>query len=81
MYWLCSEQNCLLCAYEHDFNDNYIIPIVKAGLTTKKYAIVLSVLNLVSDFVKCNHTIRVIFDSSGATAAQAATVEHESDRP
>jgi hypothetical protein len=23
----------------------------------------------------------VIFDSSGATAAQAATVEHESDRP
>jgi hypothetical protein len=51
MYWLCSKQNCLLCAYEHDFGDNYIISIVKTGLTTKKYVIVLSVLNLVSDFV------------------------------
>jgi hypothetical protein len=28
MYWLCSKQNCLLCAYEHDFGDNYIIRIV-----------------------------------------------------
>jgi hypothetical protein len=28
MYWLCSKQNCLLCAYEHDFGDNYIIAIV-----------------------------------------------------
>jgi hypothetical protein len=25
MYWLCSKQNCLLCAYEHDFGDNYIM--------------------------------------------------------
>jgi hypothetical protein len=22
MYWLFSKQNCLLCAYEHDFGDN-----------------------------------------------------------
>jgi hypothetical protein len=57
MYWLCSKQNCLLCAYEHDFGGNYIITIVKTGLTTKNYVIVLSVLNLVSDFVKCNHPI------------------------
>jgi hypothetical protein len=57
MYWLCSKQNCLLWAYEHDFGDNYIITIVKIGLTTTKYVIVLSVLNLVSDFVKCNHPI------------------------
>jgi hypothetical protein len=35
----------------------YIITIVQTGLTTKKYVIVLSVLNLVSDFVKCNHPI------------------------
>jgi hypothetical protein len=28
MYWLCSKQNGLLCAYEHDFGDNYIITIV-----------------------------------------------------
>jgi hypothetical protein len=28
MYWLCSKQNCLLCAYEHDFGGNYIITIV-----------------------------------------------------
>jgi hypothetical protein len=28
MYWLCSKQNCLLCAYEHDFGGNYIIKIV-----------------------------------------------------
>jgi hypothetical protein len=35
MYWLCSKQNCLLCAYEHDFGDNYIITIVKTGLRTK----------------------------------------------
>jgi hypothetical protein len=27
-YWLCSKQNRLLCAYEHDFGDNYIITIV-----------------------------------------------------
>jgi hypothetical protein len=57
MYWLCSKQNCLLCAYEHDFGDNSKITIVKIGLTTKKYVIVLSVSNLVSDFVKCNHPI------------------------
>jgi hypothetical protein len=25
MYWLCSKQNCLLCAYECDFGDNDII--------------------------------------------------------
>jgi hypothetical protein len=31
-----------------------IIPIVKTGLTTKNYVAVLSVLNLVFDFVKCN---------------------------
>jgi hypothetical protein len=30
------------------------------GLTTKKYVIVLSVLNLVSDFVKCNRPIHAI---------------------
>jgi hypothetical protein len=57
MYWLCRKQNCLLCAYEHDFGGKYIIRIVKTGLTTKKYFIVLSVLILVSDFVKCNHPI------------------------
>jgi hypothetical protein len=57
MFWLCSKQNCLLCPYEFDFGDNYIITIVKTGLTTKKYVAVLSVLNLVSDFVKCNHLI------------------------
>jgi hypothetical protein len=28
MYWLCCKQNCLLCAYEHDFGDNYIITII-----------------------------------------------------
>jgi hypothetical protein len=28
MYWLCSKQNCLLRAYEHDFGNNYIITIV-----------------------------------------------------
>jgi hypothetical protein len=28
MYWLCSKQNCLLCAYECDFGDNDIIKIV-----------------------------------------------------
>jgi hypothetical protein len=29
MYWLCSKQNCLLCAYEHDFAIiKYIITIV-----------------------------------------------------
>jgi hypothetical protein len=43
-----------MCAYEHDFGGNYIITIVK---TTKKCVIVLSVLNLVFDFVKCNHPI------------------------
>jgi hypothetical protein len=42
---------------EHDFGDNSIITIVKTGLTTKYYVIVLSVLNLVSDFVKCNRSI------------------------
>jgi hypothetical protein len=57
MYWIWSKQNCLLCAYEHDFGDNFIITIVKTGITTKKYVIVLSVLNLVSYFVKCNHPI------------------------
>jgi hypothetical protein len=59
MYWLCTKQNCLLCAYDHDFGDNYIITIVKTGLTTKKHVIVLSVLNLDSDFVKCNHPIEM----------------------
>jgi hypothetical protein len=60
MYWLCSKHNCLLCAYEHDFGDNYIITIVWTGLTTKKVVIVLSVFNLVSDFMKCNHPIVVL---------------------
>jgi hypothetical protein len=57
MYWLCCKQNCLMWAYEHDFGDNYLITIAQTGLPTKKYVIVLSVLNLVSDFVKCNHPI------------------------
>jgi hypothetical protein len=43
MYWLCSKQNCLLCAYEHDFGDNYKITIVKTGLTTKKYVSYVSI--------------------------------------
>jgi hypothetical protein len=47
--------SCVL--YEHDFGDNYIITIVKTGLKAKKYVLVLSVLNLDSDFVKCNHPI------------------------
>jgi hypothetical protein len=34
-----------------------LVTIVSTGLTTKKYVIVLSVLNLVSDFVKCNRPI------------------------
>jgi hypothetical protein len=59
MYWLCSKQNCPLCFYEHDFGDNYIITIGKTGLTTKINVTVLSVLNLVSDFVKCNHPIDI----------------------
>jgi hypothetical protein len=49
-----------MCAYEHDFGNNYIINIiiiVKIGLKTKKNVTVLSVLNLVSDFVKFNHPI------------------------
>jgi hypothetical protein len=53
MYWICSKQNCPLCAFEHDFGDNYIITIV----ITKKNVIVLSLLNKVSDFVKCNRPI------------------------
>jgi hypothetical protein len=57
MYWLCSKQNCLMCAYEFDFGDNDKITIVKTGLTTKKYGAVLSVLNLASEFVKCNRAI------------------------
>jgi hypothetical protein len=28
MYWLCSKQNCLLCAYERYFGDNDIITLV-----------------------------------------------------
>jgi hypothetical protein len=28
MYWLCSKQNCLLCAYEHHFGDSDKITIV-----------------------------------------------------
>jgi hypothetical protein len=56
MYWICRKQNCLLCAYEHDFGDNDKITIVKTGLIKKKKK-VLSVLNLVSDFVKCNYPI------------------------
>jgi hypothetical protein len=57
MLWLCTKQKGLLCAYQHYFGDNYIITIVSTGLTTKKYSIVLLVLNLVSDFVKCNRPI------------------------
>jgi hypothetical protein len=49
--------NWLLCAYEHDFGGNYIITIVWTGLTTKTFVAVLSVLNLVSDFVNCNHLV------------------------
>jgi hypothetical protein len=54
---LCRKQNWLLCAYERDFDDNDIITIDKTGLVTKKYIAVLSVLYIVSDFVKCNHPI------------------------
>jgi hypothetical protein len=61
MAWICSKQNCLLCAYERDFGDNDIITIVRTGLT-KKYVAVLSVLNLVSDLVKCNRTIYKYFE-------------------
>jgi hypothetical protein len=28
MFWLCTRQNCLLCAYECDFGDNDKITIV-----------------------------------------------------
>jgi hypothetical protein len=28
MFWLCTKQNCLPCAYECDFGDNDIITIV-----------------------------------------------------
>jgi hypothetical protein len=28
MYWLCTKHNCLPCAYEYDFGENYIIIIV-----------------------------------------------------
>jgi hypothetical protein len=55
-YVLSKKVSCM-CAYEHDFGDNYILTIVSTGLTTKKYVILLSVLNLVSDFVKCNRPI------------------------
>jgi hypothetical protein len=57
MSWLCSKQNCLLCAYECDFGDNDIITIRLDRSYNKKYVPVLSVLNLVSDFVKCNRPI------------------------
>jgi hypothetical protein len=43
IFWLCTKQNCLLCAYECDFGDSDIITIVKTGLTIKKYVAVLSV--------------------------------------
>jgi hypothetical protein len=56
MYCLCSKQNCLLCAYECDFDDIDKITIFKTGKKKKK-VIILSLLNLVSDFVKCNHPI------------------------
>jgi hypothetical protein len=32
MYWLCGKQNCLLCAYEHDFGNNYIITLFRQVL-------------------------------------------------
>jgi hypothetical protein len=63
MSWLCIKRNRLLCTYERDFGDNDIITIVSTGLITKKYVAVLSLLNLVSYFVKCNHPI----DTSGKT--------------
>jgi hypothetical protein len=69
MYWPCSKQNCLLCAYECDFGDNDKITIVKTGLTTKKYVAVLSVLNLVSDFVECNCPIDHLLFSIEHTCA------------
>jgi hypothetical protein len=53
-----SLRTMLLCAYECDFGDNDIITIVLTGFTTKKNVAVLSVLNLVSEFVKCNRPIR-----------------------
>jgi hypothetical protein len=45
-----------MCPYECDFGDNDKITIVQTGLTKKNVA-VYAVLNLVSDFVKCNHPI------------------------
>jgi hypothetical protein len=33
MYWLCSKQNCLLCAYEHDFGENFMITMGRLHLT------------------------------------------------
>jgi hypothetical protein len=63
MYWLCSKQNCLLCAHECDFGDNDIITIVKTGLTPKKHIAFLPVLSQVSDVVKCNRPIMHLFCS------------------
>jgi hypothetical protein len=76
MFWLCSKQNCLLCAYECDFDDNDIITIISTGLTTKKCVAVLSVLNLVSDFVKCNHPIKVKKWVKKIAVAQAKVLSH-----
>jgi hypothetical protein len=59
-------KNCLLCAYGCDFCDNYIITIVKTAPITKKYVAVLFILNLVSDFVKCNHPIVSCIDDAAA---------------
>jgi hypothetical protein len=33
MFWLSSKQNRLLCAYEHDFGNNYIITMGRAHTT------------------------------------------------
>jgi hypothetical protein len=56
MYWLCSKQNCLLCAYERDFGDNDIISIVYTGLTSAK--ICSSFVSIKSSFRFRNHLIR-----------------------
>jgi predicted GIY-YIG superfamily endonuclease len=57
MYWLCSKQNRLLCAYECDFGDNDKMTIVLTGLTTTKICCSIVSIKSVSDFFKCNRPI------------------------
>jgi hypothetical protein len=54
-----SAQFYVLAMYQtkYDFGDNDKITIVWTGVATKKYVAVLSVLNLVSNFVKCNRLV------------------------